>query len=200
MMLFLLYGCIGAFLRRWYGGVLNDKKILGNRGVQTVVMLAVFLSIYAPYGNLSKWQAWIIPVIVCCWLQFQYWSRGHGCCFDISHYPVEEYIKRYNERWYHIPCDKLIPESNRYGMLYDFLYMALRYTCPMIPMMLIDWRYILIGLAISPVYTIFWYIYDRDKWFYDKCPAWCNSPTNFGEVVGGFITYGGCASLSLGGL
>ena len=195
MIKFLLYGLWGGFLRRWYGGLFDNKKILGNRGLQTIFMLLTFITIYTPYEDLLNVKKWTLALLVSCWLQFQYWSRGHGCCFDIAHFPPEEYEKRYKERWYYIVCDKLIPIENRYSMLYDFLYMTLRYTCPMIPMMLIDWKYILIGLSIAPIYTVFWYIWDRDKWFFEKCPKWCNSPTNFGEVIGGFITFGGCACI-----
>lgn len=30
--------------------------------------------------------------------------------------------------------------------------MTLRYTCPMIPLMFLDWRYFLVGNAAAPIY------------------------------------------------
>ena len=93
MFKFILYGLLGGFLRRWFGGVLNHKKILGSRGFQTSIMLLTFLSIYIPYGDFLNYKKWILAIIISCWLQFQFWSRGHGCCFDIAHNPPEDYLK-----------------------------------------------------------------------------------------------------------
>ena len=191
-----IYFILGAFLRRWFGGMLNDYKIVGNRGVQTAFMIATFMTIYV--ADWHKWECIVIGGIVSYWLQFQFWSRGHGACFDIGNgKPDTETIRRYNERWYHIPCDRLIPEQYRYGMLYDLIYMWLRYTCPMIPMMLIDWRYILVGASVSPIYAVFWYIWNKDRWIYSKCPKWCNSATNWGEIIAGGTVFAGCAMIGI---
>ena len=92
----IFYFILGAFLRRWYGGCLEDYKILRNRGVQTVCMMAVFMSIYI--HDISNWKCWIGALVVSCWLQFEFWSRGHGACFDEGRgIPDEKTIKRYNE-------------------------------------------------------------------------------------------------------
>lgn len=198
----IFYFLLGAFLRRWYGGCLEAYKILCNRGVQTICMLAVFMSIYL--FDLSSWQNWLGAAIVSCWLQFQFWSRGHGACFDIGRgTPSEETIRRYNERWYHVPTDWLFDEvfkvpGNKYGFMYDFIYMSLRYTCPMVPMMLIDWRYILIGMAVSPIYAICWTLYERDPWIFDNRIPFVNGPTNLAEKIVGGLVFGGCFWLQNG--
>ncbi len=198
----IFYFLLGAFLRRWYGGCLEAYKILCNRGVQTICMLAVFMSIYL--FDLSSWQNWLGAAIVSCWLQFQFWSRGHGACFDIGRgTPSEETIRRYNERWYHVPTDWLFDEvfkvpGNKYGFMYDFIYMGLRYTCPMVPMMLIDWRYILIGMAVSPIYAICWTLYERDPWIFDNRIPFVNGPTNLAEKIVGGLVFGGCFWLQNG--
>lgn len=192
----IFYFIIGAFLRRWYGGALEGYKILRNRGVQTVVMIAVFMSIYL--YDLSIWQNWLGAALVSLWLQFQFWSRGHGACFDIGRgTPDEETIGRYNERWYHYPIDwffdKLCKEPDKkYGFLYDFLYMGLRYTCPMILMAFIDWHYILIGASISPIYAFCWTLYERDNWIYQKNIPFVGGATNLSEEIVGGIVFGGC--------
>jgi hypothetical protein len=185
--MFFIYSILGGFARRWYGGMFPDEKfkILSSRGLQTAFMCLLFLSIYLP-----EFDDWIVPVVITAWLQIQFWSRGHGCCFDLGYggKPNDEMIKRYNERWYHKPCDWLAEKFGfeLYGRVYDYLYMTLRYTCPMIPMMWFDWKYIIIGLLASNVYLICW---DFDiKGNRD----WLDKPTKIAEIIYGAIVYGGC--------
>jgi hypothetical protein len=184
----LLYSILGAFARRIYGGWLEAYKIIKNRGVQTVLMMSLFLTIYLPRYK------WYIAIIITAWLQFQFWSRGHGCAFDLGRggVPDETLIKRYNERWYHIPCDWLSNKFGfkQYGKIYDFVYMTLRYTCPMIPMMLFDWKHILIGLSISVIYALCWRYYESKYWRYDT--NFCGNATNLAEIISGAVVYGGC--------
>lgn len=192
----IIYALLGSFLRRWYGGCLENYKVLRNRGVQTTAMMIVFVSIYL--YDLSSWQNWLGALLVSSWLQFQFWSRGHGACFDIGRgTPDEETISRYNERWYHYPIDwlfnKLFKEPDRkYGFLYDFLYMGLRYTCPMILMAFVDWHYILIGASISPIYAFCWTLYERENWIFQKNIPFVGSATNLAEKLAGAVVYGGC--------
>ena len=191
----MIYFILGAFARRWYGGMFPDDKykILGNRALQTAFMLALFMAIYVKQPN--DVLSWVIAAVISCWLQFQFWSSGHGCCFDLGRggYPTPETIKRYNERWYHIPCDWLAKKGYfpYYGEKYDFYYMTLRYACPMIPMMFFDWRYILIGLSIAPVYEFCWTF----KLKLNKSRL--NSPTKIAELICGGIVYSGCYILGL---
>ena len=193
----LVYFILGAFARRWFGGMFPDDKykILGNRGLQTVFMCLLFLSIFVhDYTSLGEW---IVGIVLTAWLQFQFWSRGHGVCFDIgrSGQPSADALIRYNERWYHIPCDwlfeKVFKQSDKkYGFLYDFLYMGLRYTCPMVPLAFIDSGFLLIGLAVSPIYAFCWTLYEREIWIRPK-QNWLNAPTKWAELVVGGIVYAG---------
>lgn len=201
--MWVIYFIIGGFLRRWFGGLFPDEKykILGNRGLQTAVMLLVFMSIYVT--NPQSWQNWIAAVVVSCWLQFQFWSRSHGVCFDIGHggKPSEDTIKRYSERWYHIPCDwvfnKLGVSDYKYGFLYDFIYMGLRYTCPMLALMIFDWRYIFLGLIVAPVYSFCWTLYKNEFWIRPKYQG-IDSPTKWAEIIVGGIVFSGCYLLRWG--
>ena len=188
-MMTLIISLLGSFARRWFGGAFKSG-IMSNRGLQTAFMLGLFMSIYVT-NNI--WQCWLLAAIVSCWLQFQFWSRGHGCCFDLgrNEEPSESTIKRYNERWYHIPCDWLL-SKHKYGFLYDFIYMGLRYTFPMIPMMIFDWRYVLVGLSISPIYAFCWTLNDRENWLFKNRPEWINSPTKLAEIISGALVYGSC--------
>lgn len=195
--MYIVYFILGAFARRWFGGMFPDDKykILGNRGLQTVFMCLLFLSIFVhDYTSLGEW---IVGIVLTAWLQFQFWSRGHGVCFDIgrSGQPSADALIRYNERWYHIPCDWLFEKvfkqaCKKYGFLYDFLYMGLRYTCPMIPLAFIDWGFLLIGLAVSPIYAFCWTLYERETWIRPK-HNWLNAPTKWAELVVGGIVYAG---------
>ncbi len=199
----IFYFILGAFLRRWYGGCLEDYKILRNRTVQTICMLAVFMSVYV--GDWSNWKYIIFAAVVSCWLQFQFWSRGHGACFDIGRNmsPSEDTIRRYNERWYHYPVDwlfdKVLKEpTKKYGFLYDFIYMGLRYTCPMIVMAILDWRYIVLGALVSPIYCICWTLSEREKWIFDKRIPFVSGATNLAERIVGGLIFGGCFALQNG--
>lgn len=185
----LLYGVLGGILRRIFGGWLESYKIIKNRGVQTILMIGLFLSIYLPNHH------WLVAVIVSCWLQFQFWSRFHGGVFDEGRgQKTQDTIDRCNKYWWHYPVDfifKLLKaEDKKYGFLYDFSYMTFRYTCPMIPMMLLDWRYILIGLSISPIYAFCWTLYERESWLFKS--KFCGNATNLAEILSGFVVYAGC--------
>ena len=194
----IFYFFLGAFLRRWYGGCLEDYKILRNRGVQTTCMLLAFMSIYL--YDYTSWPNWIGAIVVSCWLQFQFWSRGHGACFDIGRgvFPPEEgTIKRYNERWYHYPVDWLFDKvfkmpERKYGFFYDFIYMGLRYTFPMLFMLLLGWEYVVLGALVSPIYALCWTLQEREPWIFDGRVPFVGVATQLAEKIVGGMIFGGC--------
>ncbi len=192
----LYYFLIGAFARRWYGGALEKIPVLNNRALQTGFMIGLFLNIYV-----TDWHNWFWPLVISLWLQFEFWSRGHGCCFDLGNggKPDEATIARYEQRWYHKPCDWLAKKRffGYYSTRYDFMYMTLRYTCPMIPLMFLDWRYFLVGNAAAPIYLFCWDLYNSNLWP-EKLPSWANSPTKLAEIISGGVVYSCC--YLLGGL
>lgn len=185
---------LGALARVWYGAD-GLPKLLQNRGLQTVYMMLLFVACF--YGNYS-WQGWCVVVAVVCWLQFQFWSRGHGCCFDLGRdvNPTADTIDRYDDRWYHKVCDKLLP-NHKYGFLYDFFYLMLRYTCPMIPMMIFDWRYILVGLSISPIYAFSITLGERESWIFEKQKWYWRRAWSLAEILSGGVVYSSCYLLGL---
>lgn len=185
---------LGALARVWYGAD-GLPKLLQNRGLQTVYMMLLFVACF--YDNYS-WQGWCIVVAVVCWLQFQFWSRGHGCCFDLGRdvNPTADTIDRYDDRWYHKVCDKLLP-NHKYGFLYDFFYLMLRYTCPMIPMMIFDWRYILVGLSIAPIYAFSITLGERESWIFEKQKWYWRRAWSLAEMLSGGVVYSSCYLLGL---
>ena len=192
----LYYFLMGAFSRRWYGGALEKIPVLNNRALQTGFMIGLFLNIYV-----ADWHNWFWPLVISLLLQFEFWSRGHGCCFDLGNggKPDEATIARYEQRWYHKPCDWLAKKRffGYYSTRYDFMYMTLRYTCPMIPLMFLDWRYFLVGNAAAPIYLFCWDLYNSNLWP-EKLPSWANSPTKWAEIIYGGVVYASC--YALGGL
>lgn len=196
MILSTLYGLLFAFLRRWYGGGYENTWLGNNRGLQTTVMcLTMYPIFFLLNKNLVDWNLWIIALIALVdtlYVQFEFWSRGHGPCFDEGRgTPDENTIKRYNKRWYHIPCDYLFDKifkepDKKYGFLYDFLYMGMRYTMPMILMMLASTKFLIIGLLVSPIYAICWTISERDNWVFKKF-RYVSSATNLAEYLTGFV-------------
>lgn len=191
----ILIALLGALARVWYGA--DDlPKLWQNRGLQTAFMMLLFVVCFAD-KDLS-WFGWCMVVVATCWMQFQYWSRGHGICIDVgdSTRVSENDIKRYNERWYHKVCDKLFP-NNKYGFLYDFFYLTMRYTCPMIPMMIFDWRYILVGLSIPFIYTACNELQECEPWVFEKKTWYWRRGWSLAEILSGFVTYGSCYLLGL---
>lgn len=188
----IVYFILGGFARRWFGGMFEGRKILGNRGLQTAFMLLMFLSIYVT--DIHNWKSWLVAIAVSCWLQFQEISRGHGACFDIGRGAITpEIVKRYNERWYHIPCDYCADKGyfTRYGVVYDFMYMTLRYTMPMMLMAIIDTRYLIIGFMVSCVYALCWELYEWKPQLFTKI-SFISAPTELAEIIWGGWFFAGC--------
>lgn len=197
----IIYMILGGFARLWFGSDLVSK-IWSNRGLQTAFMLALFIACF--YEENLTWFGWAVVVAATCWLQFQFFSRGHGCCFDLGRggQPDAATLIRYNERWYHYPVDWLFEKvfkcpTNKYGFLYDFFYLTLRYTCPMLPMMILDWRYILVGLSIAPIYAFSISLQEREPWIFDESKWYWRRGWSLAEIATGAVTYGACYLLGV---
>jgi hypothetical protein len=193
--IFPIVAILGGFARVWFGS--DDlPKPFDNRGLQTIFMMLLFVICF--FDKEYTWQGWLMVGVATCWMQFQYWSRGHGACIDMGRdaKPTPETIKRYNERWYHIPCDWLLP-NHKYGFLYDFIYTCFRYGCPMIPMMIFDWRYLLVGLSIAPIYSFSDTLEQYDGWLFKANKWYWRRGWSLAEGLSGMVTYGSCCLLGL---
>lgn len=203
----LLICFLGALARVWYGA--DDlPKLLQNRGLQTAFMMILFMICFADKD--FGWFGWCMAIAATCWMQFQFWSRGHGICIDVgdSTNVSENDIKRYNDRWYHKVCDKLLP-NHKYGYLYDFIYLTLRYGCPMLVLSLATfilslfgicepkWGYILIGLSIAPIYVFCNELAEREPWVFEKKTWYWRRGWSLAEILSGAVTYGACYLLRL---
>lgn len=180
-----LNGLLWAFLRRWYGGLIDDDKhpVLGGRGLQTVVMVSAIFAAF--YGRTIWWVAMLLAV----WIQFQFWSRAIGCILDCGRSLVQD-KKSYN-RWYRVPLDWVYDKlgKQKYCGFYDWWYTWLRYGLPMIvpAVVLRDWGFIVIGIASAPTYFCMWRVFEVFPDLCRKMPRWCGEPKNLAEIVYGFI-------------
>lgn len=196
-----VYGAIG---RVWFGA--DDlPKILQNRGVQTAFMLCGLFAIYCPYP-FSR-LGMILAVAVSCWIQFQYFSRGHGVVIDVGDDKdvTTDEVERYNDRWYAKACNWLFDKvfkkpDKKYGFLYDFIYLTLRYTCPMLLMAILEWHYILVGISIPFIYTASNKLQQEESWIFSVDRWWWRRGWSLAEILTGGITYAACYELKFGWL
>lgn len=184
----MLNGVLWAFLRRWYGGLYKDDKypILSNRGLQTAVMI-LFMTLIFIFGFQNE-RKWLLAFSLAIWVQFQFWSRAVGEILDCGRSTTQD-AESY-DRWYRIPLDWVYDRLRKakYMGYYDWWYMWLRYTLPMIvpALALADWRFIVIGLLSSPVYFGCYRLFELYPRLY-KLPACIGQPKNLSEVVFGFV-------------
>jgi hypothetical protein len=195
-MMVLLFAVLGAVARLWFGAD-HLPKLLQNRGLQTAYMLLLFAAIYLP--GVTGWWSLGVALFTICWLQFQYWSRGHGVAIDTGDdvNPSEDTKRRYAERWYYKVCEKLLP-NHRYGFAYDNLYLALRYGCPMIVAAIVNFQpgLVLIGLSIPFIYTFANELEEHEPWLFDDSKWYWRRGWSLAEMLSGAVTYGGCYFLT----
>ena len=199
MTVLLVFGlCVFySFWRRLYGGGFFRTGLLSKRGFQCVLFLVptFFLALNSCSGYDDKIR-YGFSVWFAVWTYCQFWARGIGSVLDSGRdvNPLDSTISRYYERWYHVPCDLLL-RNHKYGFAYDRMWMGLRYTCPMallwfvsylFPMLpQVDWRIVLIGLSVSPIYALSWTFYEREEWMFKRFDC-LNYATNLAEFLSGF--------------
>ena len=162
-MLPILNGILWAFLRRWYGGFnpfpaqTKAFKIFDSRGLQSLAMMICFFM--AVHDKAPLW----LNLVNVLWIQFQFWSRSVGEILDCGRSNSQTAASY--DRWFRIPLDYVFDRLGKvkYRGCYDWWYMWLRYTLPMIvpAVSYQSWSFIGIGLMSSPVYFFFY----RLGWF-----------------------------------
>lgn len=209
----ILYGVWWGFLRRWFGGLFPEEqfKLLGNRGIQTAIMLISLFPVMLQicllrYPTYSLISVLIIASFMTSWIQFQFWSRGHGGTFADMGRDKNPDISRY-DRWFKFILDiswnfftnlkenyKIFNwllqrwSAKKYGYTYDMLYHTLRYTlCMFVPaLMLKKFVFIFIGLLSAPIYEINLRLYEKFKFKWMQL-SWLNSANKLSEIELGFI-------------
>lgn len=175
--------CLWAVLRRWYGGGFDEKySWLGNRGLQTFVMISVLF--FTLLDSLIWWQALLLAL----WIQFQFWSRAVGEILDCGRSTVQN-AESY-DRWFRIPLDWGYDKlgKQKYVGAYDWWYTELRYSLPMlVPCLCLgEGRFLIVGLLAAPVYFFCWYVFETFPLLF-RLPKWAAEPKNLAELLYGFL-------------
>lgn len=221
----LIFSAWWGFLRRWFGGLFPDEqyKVLGNRSLQTSIMMismfpAILLQILKQENCiLTKWLAYlpeqyyvtgviIATLLLVSWLQFQFWSRGHGATFGDMGRTLVPDESRY-DRWFKMPIDfcwniTLKLKNNTcigawllqrwsgrmYGYTYDMIYHTARYTlCMLVPCILLNnISFVIVGLLAAPIYELNLRLYEKYTFKWMSLP-WLNRANKLSEIVYGFI-------------
>jgi hypothetical protein len=127
--------------------------VLQNRFVQHVIaFIATFCLCFFVKGIKWWWSAWIAV-----WVQIE-WAVKHGCAYDIgtTGTPDEKMLERYKSMvGYKLLC-KIFNEDEKYGICFDFVLLAIRYTYPLIPIcMFFNPCFLFLGVIISSLYLVY---------------------------------------------
>lgn len=154
-MLNLLYAIFMGAWRDSFGKDGWGLPIYHNRMVQHIVaFLGTSALCYFVKDITWYWTLWIAV-----WMQIE-WALGHGPCFDVGKggKPDKKMIERYEKM---VGCKllyKIFPEDEWYGMGFDFILLAIRYTYPILPIIfLVNPAFIFVGLVVSSLYLIYRY-------------------------------------------
>lgn len=172
-MIQIIYSIFLSAWRRWFGGGLDFLP--DNRALKHVVGAVVgYFALW--YSGYDKIQC-VLSVLV---LQALYWARGHGEFYDFGHKQPPD-VSRYEAFWWWKYVKKIIPTEQLYQWHCDFICMSIRYTLPaiLIGIILLQVPIVFAGICLSCGYALMWLLKD---WGYIK------NATNYGEIIGGFIT------------
>lgn len=173
-MLNFIYACFESAWRRCFGNDGWNIPVLKNRAVQHALGFVVssLALVCAGYG-------WLQSALCACVLQFLFWAKGHGMCFDFGHGEVDK--DRYEEMLSWRLIKKYIPKKMWYGYNADFVLMATRYTIPaaIMGVILLSPHLFLLGAIVAGIYALFWSLYDLKL---------VSKPTELAEYAVGFIT------------
>ena len=175
-------GFIFALWRRFFGGFDSKYDVLENRGVQCAFcVISVFLWEYFAKG-FTWWAALLIAVLV-----YVFFCKGHYYYF-LCGTESDKYIDDQEKRgrkpamdWLVRPVNKWLGFSPR-SRQYCFVGMLVRYTFWALPVSLfVGWQFMIAGLSVA-------FIYNACFWIEFPPCRFAKSPTNWAELITGFIT------------
>lgn len=151
----LLYVVFMGVWRDCFGKNGWDLPIIKHRVVQHIIaFIATFCLAFFNHDVHWFWSLYLAGI-----LQGLVWSSGHGAYYDIGTVKPDERMKeRYEETLGHRVLDLICPESMKYGMVYDFIGMTLRYGLPFILLLpVLKWTCLFTGVLIAVDYFIYRY-------------------------------------------
>lgn len=175
-------GFLLGLFRRFFGGYDSKYDVLENRGLQCAFcIISVFLWELLAKG-LPWWKSLIIAVLV-----YVFFCKGHYYYFRCGT-ESDQYIDEQEKKgrkpamdWAVAPINKLLGFEPR-SRQYCFVGMLLRYGLWSIPVALfVGWQFVLVGLSVP-------FIYNACFWVEFPSCRLAKSPTNWAELITGFIT------------
>lgn len=175
-------GILLSLFRRFFGGYDSKYDTLENRGVQCAFCIAIVFLYEWLVKGFTWWVSLIIAVLV-----YVFFCKGHYfyfLCGTESDKYIDEQEKKGRKPamdWIVRPVNKLLGFTPR-SRQYCFVGMLLRYGLWSIPVSLfVGWQFVLVGLSIAFVYNACFWIE------FPSCKL-AKSPTNWAELITGFIT------------
>jgi hypothetical protein len=173
-------GIILSLFRRFFGGYDSKYDVLENRGVQCAFCILVVLA-YRLCVDVW-WSALATAILV-----YIFFCKGHYYYF-LCGMESDQYIDEQEKKgrkpamdWIVRPVNKLFGFAPR-SRQYCFVGMLLRYGLWSIPVSLfVGWQFVLVGLSVP-------FIYNACFWVEFPSCRLAKSPTNWAELITGFIT------------
>lgn len=189
-MINILMGLLFAVWRRIYGeGSL--KGAIGNRFFQSIAGIFLCFPFFLKYVEFPF--NIYFSLAISCWLIFQFWSRAIGEVLDCGESTTQK-ASAYG-RWFRIPLDWIYDKlgKQKYTGYYDWWYMLVRYTLPLIPLCFLNINYIWAGILSSPIYWLCKFLF-RKGILPRTHSVWFDDYKNYAEVVHGFV-FGLCVGI-----
>lgn len=128
----------GGPISDWYKKHVQPWLKINGRVIETILNLGVFFCVGFFLRHLVWWQAIIFDLIV-----WAFWDITFGMYMGIGMHPYpdekdrDEYKRQYPVVWIldAIFKDDGDPIYGRYGMVYDFCGMWIRFTYPLVPLL-----------------------------------------------------------------
>jgi hypothetical protein len=184
-MIGLLYSLFEGVWRDCFGKDGWGLPIIKHRAVQHIIGFIVTFC----FGYFAKGLHWAWAIYLGAIVQGLIWAPAIGPWFDIgtAGMPDKNLEERYNKAWYTPLLDKIMPESMRFGMIYDFTGFMIRYTAPFVLLLpILHWACLFAGLVNAVIYTAYRYsTYD----FFMKKYRWADNEILSGLCIGFFIAF-----------
>ena len=141
-----------AYWRRGFGGLWNDRRIIGNRFIQHVLNVGALFALFYFAGREWYTAAYCAGII-----EGLFWTRSHGAVFDFGTDSPSD--KRYSCWYCRFILDRIFRPAYKASYWYDAAALFIRYTAPcflIVPAL--GWGALAAGLIVTPIYALFFHL------------------------------------------
>lgn len=181
----ILFIFFEGFWRDCFGKDGWNIPILKYRATQHILGLLVISS----FGYFVKELSMVWSIYLACVVQFIVWAKGHGPYYDIG---TDTLLNKKTKERYEKVLGKRITNwlctvEMKYGMVYDAIGMAARYSLLFILLFpILNFVSLFTGIIISFVYWVYRYS-PNDSIFHTK--RWLDVEIISGLVIGSIIAF-----------